>query len=447
MKLLKLTMVLFLMSFICNSWVFCQFRVIPQINMEINVEEDYIYPPHELVFVGIGVENRGVRFIELDFDKKHYSLYNVKPGKYLVSIVDDNASIIFQYQTVTISYPDDDVFYRKNTGFLNEVEVRNNRNLKLKITFKMHYDYHGYQKVSDVEYKDFDYSELIFYSSHFSGEIKKNIRETRQNPYSICGSNTGWSEKSLGFSCSLDGGNININIQKAYFENTYMGEQSAGYTQGGTTLGPDKSSTQKPPPLTCGVVTTTGYFLDNKGNNNPCPGEWDGIIVTANCDEATEICIINISYNVAVFMETVIWKKEEMCKEKISFDNKPLYDQNNSSKSKCYCDCYLEAVIAHEAKHCENWIDSTADLNAILQDFCINNQNTYKALSCCPYEHGDNKCIGYANKIKNGIIGLLNWEFKKRILDSPDYSPEGESDSAEQTKFRQCSDRKHCKNK
>ena len=64
--------------------------------------------------------------------------------------------------------------------------------------------------------------------------------------------------------------------------------------------------------------------MDNEGNNNPCPCEWDGIIVTANCDEATEICKINIYYNVAIQMETVIWKKEEMCPEKNAYDNKPL---------------------------------------------------------------------------------------------------------------------------
>jgi hypothetical protein len=116
MKLLKLTTVVFLISFVCNSWGFCQFRIIPQINLEIDVEEGYLYPPHKLVLVGIGDENRGVRFIELNFDKRKYSLYNVKPGKYLLSIADDNACIIFQYQTITISYPDEDAFYKKYTG-------------------------------------------------------------------------------------------------------------------------------------------------------------------------------------------------------------------------------------------------------------------------------------------------------------------------------------------
>jgi len=140
---------------------------------------------------------------------------------------------------------------------LNEIEVHNNRNLKLKITFMMNEDYHGYQKVMDVKYKDFDYSEFIFHSTPSYGEFKTNIRATNPNPHIICGSNTGWTEKSLNLSCSLDSGHIKININKAYFENKYMGQKSAGYAQGGITLGPDNSSTQNPPPLTCGVFWFT----------------------------------------------------------------------------------------------------------------------------------------------------------------------------------------------
>jgi hypothetical protein len=436
MNLLKFTVVIFLISFICNSWGFCQFRIIPKINLEIDVEEGYLYPPHKLVFVGIGDENIGVHSIELDFDKKKYSLYNVKPGKYLLLIVDDNAGICFQYQTVTIIYPDEDEFYRKNTGYLNEIEVRNNRNLKLKINFKMHEDYHGYQKVMDVKYKDFDCSEFIFCSTPFSGELKTNIRIVNQVDYSICGNNTGWTKRDLEFSCSLDGGDIKINIQKAYFENIYRGQQSAGYTLGDTTLGPDYSSNQQPPPLTCGVVSTTGYFLDNDAGNNPHPTDWDAIIVKAECDTNTKECDITIDYNVVIRMETAIWNKEEMCKEKNSFDNKTLYDQNNSAKSQCYCDCYLEAVIAHETKHCVNWIDSTQDLETILNDFCINNQNRYQTISCC----GDDECQKYADdNLKYQIFIPLNTKFVDDIIKRPwIYSPEDASERAELRTFRIC---------
>ena len=444
MRLLKLTMFVFLISFICNFWGFSQFRIIPKINLEIYLEEGYLYPPQKLVFVGIGDENMCVRSIELDFSKRKYSLYNVKPGRYLLSIADDNAGIIFQYQIATIVYPDEDAFYRKNTGYLNQIEVRNNRNLKLKLTFKMHEDYNGYQKVSDVKYKDFDYSELIFYSAHFSGEMKKNIRETRQNPYSICGSNTGWSERSLGFSCSLDGGNININIKKAYFENIYRGEKPAGYSQGRTILGPDYSSNQVPTPLTCGVTTTTGYFLDNLGENNPHPNDWEAIIVTADCDENTLKCDIIIDYNVAVIMETAIWKKEEMCTEKNAYDNKPLSDQNNSTKSQCYCDCYLEAIIAHEARHCESWIDSTNNLNDILQRVCILNQNM-QSITCCE----DEPCQKYADEnIKYLFYGQLSTIFIDEIINNPaTSSPEGASNTRELEVFHSCCTGNDCANK
>jgi len=417
----------------------------PQINLEIDVEQGYLYPPHKLVLVGIGDDNNVVRNIELDFNKRKYSLYNVKPGKYLLLIVDNNARICFQYQIVTILYPEEDDFYRKNTGYLNEIEVHNNRNLKLKITFKMNEDYHGYQKVRDVKYKDFDYSEFIFCSKYFSDEFKKNIRAANQDTYSICGNNTGWSEKSLGFSCSLDGGNIKINIKKAYFENIYMGEQSAGYTLGRTTLGPDYSSNQEPPPLNCGVVSTTGYFLDNEGNNNPHPNDWEAIIVKAECDQTTKRCNIAIDYNVAVIMETAIWKKEEMCPKKISFDNKPLYDESNSAKSQCYCDCYLEAVIAHEAKHCESWIDSTAKLRDILQRFCSDNQNTYQTITCCC----DPDCQKYADdNLKYQIFLQLNPKFVKDIIKMPERSsPERQSNTREFAVFQACSRNNHCANK
>jgi hypothetical protein len=436
MRILRFAMIVFLITFICNSRVFCQFRVIPQINLEIDVEDGYLYPPHKLVLVGIDDDNNVVRNIEFDFVKRNYSIYAVKPGKYLLLMSDDNAGICFQYQTGTIIYPDEDAFYRKNTGYLNEIEVYNNRNLKLKITFKMHEDYHGYQKVMDVKYKDFDYSEIIFYSTPFSGELKTNILAANQDPYIICGNNTGWTERSLNFKCSLDGGNIEINIKKAYFENEYKGERSAGYTKGNTTLGPVTSSNQVPRPLIGGFVSTTGYFLDNDAQNNPHPNDWDAIIVKAECDKAAKKCKIIIDYNVAVRMETVIWKKEEMCKEKISYDNKPLYDNNNSMKSKCYCDCYLEAIIAHEAKHCENWIDSADRLSNILQRFCSDNNNNFKTITCC----GDEDCQKHADdNLKYQIFFPLNTKFVNEIINRPWISsPERPSEIVELATFRRC---------
>ena len=109
----------------------------------------------------------------------------------------------------------------------------------------------------------------------------------------------------------------------------------------------------------------------------------------------------------------------------------------------------MEAVIAHEAKHCENWIDSTEQLRNILERFCSDNQNIYRAISCCPYEYGDEVCKKYAeDELKSEIYLKINDAFIDKIINKPETSsPEGQSDTAEKTKFRQCSDGKHCKNK
>lgn len=187
-------------------------------------------------------------------------------------------------------------------------------------------------------------------------------------------------------------------------------------------------------------------MLDNEGGNNPHPGEWEDINVTAHCDGAKKKCKITIDYNLAIRMQTAVWQHEDMCKYIKSFDNKPLYDQQNSRKSQCYCDCYGKAIIAHEAKHCENWMAATDELKGILQDFCKNNQYTFRANSCCPEENGDEECQKQANEFKYSIFQPLNAAFNKAMEEnSAEYSPEKDSDDAEKDKFKQCSNENRCK--
>ena len=162
MNIIKFIAIALVLTFTSGYTGFCQFHIIPYIDLEIDVDPGYLYPPHQLMLVGMGDENKVVRHVEIKPGIKNYSVYDIKPGKYWLTIRDDNATILFQYQTVTIYDPVKEVFYSENTGYRNEIEAYRNRNLKLKIDFKMHEYYSGYQQVKEIKYRDYDYTELIF---------------------------------------------------------------------------------------------------------------------------------------------------------------------------------------------------------------------------------------------------------------------------------------------
>lgn len=447
MNVIRSMVVGILLLLLYGGQVYSQFHVIPHVDLEVNLEQGYLYPPSTLRLIGCGNDSNDVYVVKIDLNMKKYSIYDVKPGQYLIYISDGNPSPFFQYQTMTVYDSVKQVYSTKRTNLLNKIEVRDNRNLKLKIAFKMCVDYSGYQPVISAKFKDFDYIEIDYYSTFptvdsQSSLLRESIRKgssMRQSSSPACGAQDGTWSKTLGYTCTLDSGNIEIKINNAYFENKWMNEVPDQERIGDTTMG-DQGDDK----YVCGVCSTSGWLIDNLSGNNPHPGEWQDNKATGSCDDGNRKCKLSFEFNIAVKMTTAVWNHEEMCSEINTYNKIPVYDPNNPQRYQCNCECNMQAIIAHEATHCTSWMSATEKSNDVLQTFCSNNQTTYTANRCCKNQGGDGKCQEQADDLKYEIFGNLNTALVDNIFSILDSSPEGPSLDAEPGAFDACRAKNEC---
>lgn len=443
-KVIKILIVL-LQLFVFFKFEYAQFHVVPTVQLEIDMEQGYPYPPSKIRFIGC-FDNGLVYSVKIDASTKRYSIHNVKPGQYLIYITDGKGSPFFQYQTLTLYNSEKQIFSRKNTDILNKIDVREDQNLKLKIAFKTCTDYYGFQPVLNSKLKDFDLIEINYYSalpinnspSVMSMENNIMFSSTSSSSSDFCGGQSGEWSKSLGYSCTMDSGNIEIKLKNAYFKNTWIGEVANGTTIGNTTIG-----IQGPNNFTCGVCSTYGVLLDESITD--VPQGWEKISATGTCDDGINKCKLSFEFNLGVVMETAVWNHDEMCKNVLGYDGKILYDSNMPTNYTCNCDCYLEAVTAHEAQHCLSWMNATNAAGQKFQAYCSANQNKYSANSCCKNDGGDEKCKEQAEELKYIIFADLVTAQIADVFFDTNNSPESTSDSAELAKFRQCRASKHCR--
>jgi hypothetical protein len=447
MKVLKIILLGILLLIIFRINVYSQFHIIPYVELETNFENGYLSRPSKIMLVGREDAYNNIYIVKMEANKNNYSIYNVKPGKYLIAINDSNGGIFYQYQVLTL-YDTEKQYFESEIKYLNEINIKDEKKLKLKINFKMNNAYSGFQKVYGKDYENLNYLELIYYSKSPKKKTYKNSAQSRMSTNSasnvsdcengsICGSNTGTCKKDLNFKCNMDNGNINITIDAAYFENMWCGETASSTRIGDTVLGTQNADLT----WNCGVTDSKVYLLDD--GNNPHPGEWPTFEVNSQCQKNIDKCKLEFNYNIGLVMETSVWNKDQMCKTIKSYQEKPLCDNQNSNKSKCFCDCYLEAVIEHESTHCKSWMEATDKIKTELDKYCEGNQNKFTAEYCCSPNDAE-VCQQQAERIKYLIFSDLVKEVVNKVYEDKLNSPENTSNVAEKRKFNSCTLSKHC---
>ena len=151
-----------------DQGVFSQFHVKPKIELNVSYEDG-----HENFISKIGIlgmnENviKDMYILDIKKNQKKYVIYNVLPGKYIVSFSGIRNNKI---ESVFIQYRIKSFYDVKRSGFgcesytTNEIEIRKDRNLKLDIVFKLDANNSGFYKETEIHYKDFDYTKLLFFS-------------------------------------------------------------------------------------------------------------------------------------------------------------------------------------------------------------------------------------------------------------------------------------------
>ena len=463
MRLLKFIIFGILLLWIFEAELTPQFHVNSKVELNIDIENGHPDPPIRIVLIGNDNDNRKVYFLNIDLNRnKKYTIYNVKPGNYLISFNSFRGGIFTQIQIVTF-YNTQQQTFRRESFIRNRIEVHSNRNLKLDLSFKTDNDFSGFNNEMERRYKDFDYAKIIYYSSLSSYTqaiqtyYKKNNRFLASNemvelkgpffknnnggennnntPFcgnvNICGENTGECKVDLNVECIKDNGNIEINIKSVYFKNEWKGEVNTNTRVGKTVIGTKNERGE----WALGVTSINfSAPLDEANLQNP---EWPITEVKYWCDTNIQKCKFIFDYYIGVTMKTAVWKRTEMCSKLGAYQDKPVNEDNE--KCRCYCDCLLEATIAHEGKHCELWIKASEEL----KNFC-NYVKDYTTQQCC---EKDDECKDQAKKLKWAIFSDL----VDAVKDVYDYEA-GEKqepicDSVEYKTFRKCIRKNQCSKK
>jgi hypothetical protein len=445
MKLLRLIIVGILVLWIFDAELLSQFHVESKIELSIDIENGHPDPPSRIVLVGTDTNNRKVYFVKIgSIRDKKYTIYDVKPGKYLISFSSYTGGVFSEIQVVTL-YNTQKQAFRSESFVRNEIEVHYNRNLKLDLLFKTNI-FSGFDKEMEKQFRDFDYIKFVYYSSlstytnainnyyrksnmfltsnempELKGPSLQDNNEEENNNIPVCGSsdfcgqNSGDCKVDINKDCERDGGNINITLKSIYFRNVWLGEIPTGMKIGETIIGTQDSNGD----WRCGVTSISLKNLIGEGTAG-APSNWPKTEVKYECDTSKKKCKCEFKYYAGVVMETAVWGFAEMCAHCRSYQNKDLI--NNL----CFCKCFFEATIAHEAKHCETW------RNSILEDigkYCASVGN-YTA-DCC--EDADSICKKQSEILEWDIFIEIN-DFVSKL----GRSPESASDKAESSAFNQC---------
>ena len=86
MNLIRLIFVGVILLLIFKTNLVSQFHVESKIELSIDIENGHPDPPSRIVLVGTDTYNRKVYFVKIgSIRDKKYTIYDVKPGKYLIS--------------------------------------------------------------------------------------------------------------------------------------------------------------------------------------------------------------------------------------------------------------------------------------------------------------------------------------------------------------------------
>ncbi len=337
--------------------VLSQFHVKPKIEINVSYEDGH---ENFLKKIGIFGKNENVikdmHTLDIKKDQKKYLIYNVLPGKYIVSFSGIRNS---RLESVFIQYRIKSFFDVKRSGFgcesytTNEIEIQKDRNLKLDLVFKLDPNNSGFYKETEIHYKDFDYTKLIFFSKMENENLEKsntdrsNILQSCDST-DICGDTGGECERIINGTISFDNGNIEVKINNFKYKNTGISIVSTG-TNG---VGEKDPNTLK---WTCGVTTIThaDVILCPNDTVEGC----NDIIINYECNPATKRCKFKFEYNLKIEMKINVWNPQEMCTklQNIAVRNRNYNLDLPSPTSNTNC-CWLHrAVKYHESLHCKLW--------------------------------------------------------------------------------------------
>ena len=390
MRLINLLFGVLLVMVISNGNIFSQFHVLSTVELKISFDDEYLNLPKQLVLTRLNPgEKKNVYFVNIIRGQSKYSIYGIEPGKYIVSCNSkdpEKSIVVAQYEKKILFDPTTSKFIG-DISITNEIEIKNNRNLKLEILFKISFFGERYEKEKEYEFHDFDFTRLVYYSESPDNAEANRMPEAEKssssNPSSIC-DECGQSEIEINEECTFDDDNIKVKLLKARFKNSGTTYVETGVEGVGT-----KDNQGR---WICGkCIIHFALPLD------------DEIIGYGVCDSEKGKCTISLDYMVEVRMEVFLWFKDEMCgviKGYRSRRRNKVYDLSNA----IYCNCYAKAVKKHEAHHCKLWIDAVDKIKEILPRYVCN--KNYLAFDCCGLADEEN-CLKQCEELKWEIYNII----------------------------------------
>lgn len=438
MKLLRFMFVGILLVLIFEITLFSQYHVNSKVELSIAIEDGHPDPPTGIILIGTGKDNHQMYVVDIDLDiNTKYTIYDVKPGKYLISINNYTGGIYKEIQIVTLYDPNTERFLHESS-VRNGIEVYPNRNLKIGLSFKLNNDFSGFEKVMEKKFKDFDgieynihsspssYTDFIqMYERLFTSEVENGHSKPLGTAESICGNKDGESKIDLNAECTRDNGNITVKLKSVYFKNKWLGEKGTGTQIGNVVMGMLDEETGL---YTCGTNSLKFKSIIFEGDDS-VPSTWPKSEMKYSCKLSEEKCKLEFTYYVGIMMETAVWDRVEMCNTLNEYNNKTV-----GGGRTCFCNCLFEAKTAHEEKHCISWINS---IGVGLEKIDNAVRKDYKVVeTCCT----DENCSDQANELFSEIATDL-YNFIEKVGDSP----EDESKDAESEYFKRCITLRNCK--
>jgi hypothetical protein len=364
--------------------------VLSKVELKISFEDEYLNLPKQIVLTRLNPgEKKSVYFVKIIRGQSKYIIYDIEPGKYIVSCNSkdpEKSTVVAQYEKKILFDPTTSIFIGA-ISITNEIEIQNNRNLKLEIVFKTSSSGARYEKEKEYEFRDFDFTRLVYYSESPDNAEANRILEAEKssnsNPSSIC-DDCGQSEVDIDSKCTFDDNNITVKLPKVRFKNSGTTYVPAG-TEG------------------VGTQDAQGRWVCGNCRILFAAPLAEEIIGYGECDSEKRKCKISLDYLVEVRMEVFIWFKDEMCgviKGYRSRRKNKVYDLSNP----IYCICFEKAVKKHEANHCKLWIDAVDKIKDILPRYVCN--KNYLAFDCCGLADEEN-CVEQFEELKWEIFNII----------------------------------------
>jgi hypothetical protein len=390
MRLINLLFAVLLVLVIFNGNLFSQFHVLPKIELKISFEDESLNLPKQIVLTRLNpVEKKSVYFVKIIRGQSKYTIYDIKPGKYIVSCSSKDPTksiVVVQYDKKILFDPITSQFIG-DISTTNEIEIKNNRNLKLEIVFKTSSSGARYEKEKEYEYRDFDFTRLVYYSENPDNAEANRMLEAEKsstsNPRSIC-DGCGQSEVVIDRECTFDDNNIKVKLSKARFKNSGTTYVETGVEGVGT-------------------QDDQGRWVSGKCRILFASPLEDEITGHGECDSEKGKCTISLEYLVEIRMEVFIWFKDQMCDAIKGYKSRrknKVYDLSNP----IYCICFEKSAKKHEAHHCELWIDAVEEIKDILPRYVC--ENNYRAFDCCSVADEGN-CLEQFEELKYEIFSII----------------------------------------